>query len=326
MAKNILVITLSFVSLFIILVGGAYFWLHQQLLPVSADTTPQKFVVAKGQALGVTAQKLADQGLVRQPVVFRYYAQFNSIDRKMQAGSYELNPSMTTQEIAAALTQGTEDVWITLPEGWRREEIAAYLAGQEELTLFDEQKFLTLSQDSEGKLFPDTYLIPRESTAEQIYTLLVTTFETKVTKGLANQFAASSLTADEALVMASIVEREGKGYENMRHVAGVLVNRIDTGMPLQADATLQYISGQDTEGKWWSPPSIDIKQSTSPYNTYVYPGLPPQPIANPGMDAIKAVLDPLETSDYYYIHAPSGESYFAETLEEHNANVDKYLR
>jgi UPF0755 protein len=306
--------------------SAGYLWVQQQLQPVSADTTTQKFIVAKGQALGVTAEKLADQGLVKNARVFRYYSQFNKIDTKMQAGSYELKPSMSTQEIALALTEGTEDTWITLPEGWRREEIAAYLANQEELTLFDEQEFLQLSKNSEGKLFPDTYLIPRESTAEFIYSLLTNTFERKVTEGLSEELAASSLTADEALVLASIVEREGKGFENMRHVAGVLLNRIDEGMALQADATLQYISGQDTAGKWWSPPSIDVKNSTSPYNTYKYPGLPPQPIANPGLDAITAVLDPLETNDYYYIHAPSGESYFAKTLEEHNANVDKYLR
>ncbi|MDQ5951298.1 MAG: Endolytic murein transglycosylase [Patescibacteria group bacterium] len=326
MAKNILIIALTLIALLAVTVGGAYLWIQQQLQPVSSDNTPQTFVVAKGQALVTTAQKLADQGLVRHPQVFRYYAQFNEIDTKMQAGSYDLSPSMSSAEIAQALTLGTEDTWITIPEGWRREEIAAYLASVEDLTEFDQDEFLALSATSEGKLFPETYLIPKESTADQIYDLLMTTYTAKVTTGMAEMLAASDLTEEEVVTLASIVEREGKGLENMRHVAGVLHNRLEVGQALEVDATLQYIDGQDATGKWWSPPTIDTKQSTSPYNTYKFPGLPPGPICSPGADAITAVLDPLETSDYYYIHAPSGESYFAETLEEHNANVQKYLR
>lgn len=326
MIKNILIIGATLFTLVLLVSGAAYFWLQQQLQPVSSDTTPQTFVVTKGQALMTTAEKLVDQGLIKHPQVFRYYAQLNKIDRQMQAGSYELNPSMSTSEIAQALTLGTEDTWITIPEGWRREEVAAYLASVESLTEFDEQEFLTLSANSEGKLFPETYLIPKESTAQQLFDLLTETYTQRVTVAMAAQLAASELSENEVLVLASIIEREGKGLENMRHVAGVLHNRLEIGQALEVDATLQYIDGQDRQGKWWSPPTIDIKQSTSPYNTYKFPGIPPAPICSPGVDAVAAVLDPVETSDYYYIHTPSGESYFAETLQEHNANVQKYLR
>lgn len=326
MAKNILIILATVFILIGITAGAGYLWVQQQLQPVSSDTTTQTFVVSKGQALLTTARKLADQGLVRHPQVFRYYAQLNKIDTKMQAGSYKISPSMSTAEIAEALTLGTEDTWITIPEGWRREEVAAYLASVEELTEFDEEEFLALSVNSEGKLFPETYLIPKESTAEQIYDLLLATFKARISVGMEDELAASDLTEEQVLTLASIIEREGKGLENMRHVAGVLHNRLEVGQALEVDATLQYIDGQDAQGKWWSPPTVGTKQSTSPYNTYKFPGLPPGPICSPGADAITAALDPLETSDYYYIHAPSGESYFSETLEEHNANVQKYLR
>lgn len=326
MVKNILIILLTLLVLCAIAGGAAYFWLQQQLRPVSTDTTTQRFVVSKGQALITTAQKLADQGLIRHPQVFRYYAQFNKIDTRMQAGSYELSPSMNTSEIANTLTQGTEDTWITIPEGWRREEVAAYLASVEALTEFDEQEFLALSANSEGKLFPETYLLSKESTAKQILDLLINTYTSKITKGMADKLAASEYSEQEVLTLASIVEREGKGLENMRHVAGVLHNRLKIRMGLEVDATLQYIDGKDAQGKWWSPPNVATKASTSPYNTYKFSGIPPGPIASPGADAIAAVLDPLETSDYYYIHTPSGESYFAETLDQHNANIQKYLR
>ena len=141
------------------------------------------------------------------------------------------------------------------------------------------------------------------------------------------EVAASGKDISEVVTLASIVEREGRSFEDMRHVAGILQNRIDLGMPLQADATLQYIVGKDKQtGKWWEQPSIEVKTSTSLYNTYKYPELPPSPICNPGLNAIKAVLDPVASDDLFYIHAPSGEAYYAETLEEHNANIDKYLR
>lgn len=325
MTKKIIIIATVILILMLGTGLSAFLWIQSQLEPVVVNAPTQQFVVGKGQALIQTALKLHEQGLIRNPQVFRYYVQYMKLDTKIQAGSYDLSPSMSAQEIALTLTEGTEDIWITIPEGWRKEEIAGYLATQD-LTQFDAEVFLDLSATSEGQLFPDTYLVPKESTPQYLYSLLTNTYKTKVTSGLTDSFEASSLSPEEVLVLASIVEREGKGYENMRHVAGVLINRIDAGMPLQADATLQYINGIDDNGKWWSAPTIDLKQSTSPYNTYMYPGLPPRPIANPGLDAIRAVLDPLPTDDLFYIHAPSGESYFAETLEEHNANVNKYLR
>ena len=127
--------------------------------------------------------------------------------------------------------------------------------------------------------------------------------------------------------MASILEREAKGYEQMRQVAGVLWHRIDIGMPLQADATLQYVKGYNkTEDSWWVTPLSEDKQLKSAFNTYQNPGLPPAPIANPGIDSIKAALNPIPTTYNFYIHDRQGILHFATTLEEHNQNVQKYLR
>lgn len=326
MNKKLLLTLTGGLVLVVVLLLAVAFWVWLQLQPVAAGSTEQqRFVVAKGQSLIATANSLHEQGLIKQPQVFRYYSQFEKLDTSMQAGSYELTPSMSTPEIARALTQGTEDVWITLPEGWRREEVATYLASQE-LESFDEEEFLALTANKEGYLFPDTYLVPREATAQQLFNLLTGTFDQKITIGLAEELAASELSEQQVVTLASIVEREGRGETDMRHVSGILLNRMDIGMALETDATLQYIGGANAQGEWWAPPSVALKQMASPYNTYLYPGLPPAPIANPGLSAIKAVLDPIESDDIFYIHDTIGVPHYAKTLEEHNANVNKYLR
>jgi UPF0755 protein len=320
-------IILGVLGVGILIVLGVVGWVYSQLQPAnSADTAQKRFVIAKGQSVIKTAQTLQEAGLIKNAQVFRFYAQYKKLDVNMQAGSYELSPNLTTEQIAEKLTQGSEDIWVTLLEGWRVEEVAEYLAEQD-LPEFDATEFAQMADESEGTIFPDSYLVPRESSAEQLYDLFVNTFEKKVLIGLEDEVAASGKDISEVVTLASIVEREGRSFEDMRHVAGILQNRIDLGMPLQADATLQYIAGKDKEtGKWWEQPSIEVKKSTSLYNTYMNPDLPPAPICNPGLNAIKAVLDPVPSDDLFYIHTPSGEAYYAETLEEHNANIDKYLR
>jgi len=308
----ILIIALFFYSLF---------------LPVSAQKTASKtFVVPKGQAISIIGQRLQQEGLIKNALIFRLIVKRDNLANKIQAGSFELSSNMSPDEIASALTKGTNDVWITIVEGWRIEEIAQMLARQE-LPEFDSEEFIKLSQGQEGYLYPDTYLIPKLSTASAIYSLLTNTFEKKVTQGLSEEIVASSKSFNEILVMASILEREAKGYEQMRQVAGVLWHRIEIGMPLQADATLQYVRGYNkTEDSWWASPSAEDKQLKSVFNTYQNPGLPPTPIANPGIDAIKAAIDPIETNNLFYIHDRRGNLHFAVTLDEHNQNVQKYLR
>lgn len=327
MSGKLLTVLIGSIILGILVLGGTAVWAFSQLQPVnSSDSAKKRFVIPKGQGVITTAQKLESDGLVKNAQIFRFYAQYKKFDVKMQAGSYELSPSMTTQEIAEKLTLGSEDVWVTLLEGWRMEEVAEYLAMQN-LPEFSQAEFEDLASMSEGMIFPDTYLVPRESTAEQLYSLFTNTFEKKVTTDLESEIAQSNLTVEEIITLASIVEREGRSFEDMRHVSGILQKRIEIGMPLQADATLQYIAGKNLQSdKWWDQPNIAVKESASPYNTYKNLGLPPRPICNPGLQAIKAVLDPIESDDLFYIHAPSGAAYYSKTLQEHNANIDKYLR
>lgn len=311
----------------VVTVSAAVAWAFTQLQPANASqTATTKFVIPKGQAVAVIATRLQEEELIKNALVFRILAKVEGFETKLQSGSYDLSPAMTPSEIGGVLTEGANDAWVTILEGWRVEEIAESIDSQE-LTLFDPQEFIALAKSDEGKMFPDSYLVPREYTAKQLHALLLSTFETKVEMGLADEIAASERDFDDILVMASIVEREGRGLEQMRQVAGILWNRIDIGMPVQADATLQYIAGYNkAEKDWWSPPDVAVKSVQSPYNTYLNPGLPPRPIANPSLDAIKATLNPAQSDYLFYIHDLEGRMHYAETLDEHNANVQRYLR
>lgn len=320
-------------NIFLVVVGivialgvGVLFWAYSQVQPVTTgDAEEQTFIVPKGQAVTTIGERLAEAGLIKHPLAFRVVVVQQNLGSKIQAGSFTLSPSMTTFEVAQRLTEGTEDVWITLLEGWRAEEIAEYLASKEELTLFDPEAFLEAASAYPGMLYPDTYLIPREMEAETIVSLLVNTFESKVTVQLGDEIEASQRDFDDVLIMASIVQREARDYEQMRHVAGILWNRIDIGMALQVDATLQYVRGNSVQ--WWPNPVPADKQLVSPFNTYQNAGLPPRPISNPGVEAIQATLEYMEVDDLFYIHDPeTGKMYYAETIDEHNANVNTYLR
>lgn len=288
------------------------------------ESVEKKLVIAKGRTTAQVADQLVEANLIRHPLIFLLAVKYLKLDGQLQAGSFNLNPTQSPFEIAQALTKSTDDLWVTIPEGLRREEIASLFA--EELPEFDQDEFLNLSQASEGRLFPDTYLIPDQATAQFIYSLLSNTFDKKITTGLADEIAGSDRTLDELLVMASLLEREAQGYEDMRHVAGILWNRIDLGMPLQVDATLQYAKGQTADGKWWSPPLGVDRQLDSPFNTYQNPGLPPAPIANPGLDAVRAALDPLPTDDLFYLHDRTGQMWYAQDYAGHQQNIDRYLR
>lgn len=318
----LVVFVLFLVGIFVAVAG--FYWATG---PMDTSTTEtSRFVITRGESTTRIGQELTDAGYIRHPLVFRLAVRQLGLGDKIQAGSFLLSPSQDIWSIAKTLTEGTEDVWVTIPEGYRVEEVAQAFANVD-LSEFDSDEFIALAQDKEGYLFPDTYLVPKLITAPDVFDLLTRTFDQKVTKGLADEIAASKYPFDQAMVMASLIQREsGKDPEEMRHVAGVLWNRVAAGQGLGVDATLQYIAGydQNTE-RWWAAPDISIKNSNSPYNTYKFAGLPPAPIANPGIDAIKAALNPLATSDYFYLHA-GGMIYYARDLAGHTRNIEQYLR
>jgi len=310
------------------LIGLLLLWQWQPMSSKTGSTV--QFVVYKGQSAVNISNRLEKDGIIRSKYLFRLWVKFYKLESKLQAGSYKLDPGWTLAKIITTLTQGTDDYWITIPEGWRRQEIAESLVNQE-LPVFDKTEFLALTEDAEGKLFPDTYLIPKEITTKALVNLLLSTYDKKVVLGLEKQIQAFELRTKknfkEALILASLVQREARTPAQMKTVAGILWNRLEIGMPLQVDATLQFAKGFDaTVSGWWGSPLAADKELDSPYNTYLNPGLPPGAICNPGLAAIQAVLDPTETEALYYLHDGDGLMYTANTLQEHNRNVNTYLR
>jgi len=212
------------------------------------------------------------------------------------------------------LISGPQDIWITFPEGWRREQIAARLANT--LAGFDEQLFLQLTAKSEGQLFPDTYLIPFQATPQDILTIFLKNFTKKT--GLDPQSGADR----EIIILASLVEREAKSDPDRAIISGILKKRLANDWPLQVDASVQYAANR--ADNWWQP--ITDTKYPSPYNTYLYPGLPPGPICNPGLAAINAVRTPQDSPYWYYLTGNDGVTYYAKTLDDHNLNISRYLR
>jgi UPF0755 protein len=323
--KNFKIVGAIFLSI-LLLVISVVIIVFSLLRPVdSSDQRTVTFVVPKGQSSQQIAFRLHEAGLLRFPLAFRIVVYQKGLQNKIQAGSFRLSPSLSTWELAQALTKGTNDLWITLPEGWRREEIAASLSEQD-LNDFDEKDFLYLTSNLEGQLFPDTYLISKSISTQALVNLLHSTFENKVLTVVNEDLSSSKLNLNQILTLASLVQRESANDAEMPLIAGILFNRLDIGMPLQVDATLQYIkSYSSAEQSWWSTPTAADKSLNSPFNTYQNSGLPPSPICNPGLAAIKAVLNPQVTSAFYYIHDLSGRIHVAETLDGHNANVNRYL-
>ncbi len=284
-----------------------------------------RFVVNKGESVTSIGAKLQEQGLIKNKLAFRLYYKVYQDQYQIQAGSFELSPAMDVKTILQTLGEGTDDLWVTLPEGLRREEMAASLAAYP-LLYFDEAEFLTQTIALEGQLFPDTYLVPKEITTQALVKLMNNTFEKRIAP-FEKEFDQSQYSFIEILTMASLIEREGRTLEEMKAISGILWKRLELGMALQVDATLQYAKGYDeVTGGWWTTPLAQDKTIDSRYNTYLNPGLPPNPICNPGLNAIEAAVRPTVTDNLFYLHDNQGQIHFAQNLDQHNQNVNKYLR
>ena len=296
-----------FIGLLVLI--GLLIWWKWATAPVG-EVGPTVIVVARGAAIDDIGRQLQQAKLIKSVAAFKLMVMKLGVSKSIQAGDFRLDGKMSLTEIVRGLTHGSLDVWVTLPEGWRREQMAQRLA--EELIGFDEPEFLAATTKLEGYLFPDTYLIPKEATVGAVVKLLTETFRKKV----------GAIDRD-TVILASIVEREAKGEADRKLVAEILLKRLKLNMGLNADATLQYILGEPSG--WWPTPTAADKQLQSVFNTYIYTGLPPAPIANPGLAVITAVRQAQDTLYLYYLHDQEGNIHPAKTLEEHQANIDRYL-
>jgi len=317
-----------FPLIFILCAVAASYWFYQNSLAVSNNKAFKSFVINKGASITQIANKLKKEGLIKNAFVFKVYIKFTGQAQKLVPGEFSLSSSLSLFQLTQILFKGPIELWVTIPEGLRKEEIAlkfASVLGKD--TVFTTE-FLEATKDKEGYLFPDTYLFPKDVSVTNIVKKMTDTFNLSIL-GLKN---TSGLSQKDIVVLASIIERETKTDAERPIVAGILLNRIKIGMPLQEDATVQYALAStkytvlSTKADWWPTVYIEDLKIKSLYNTYLNQGFPPAPIANPGLSSLKAAFNPSETKFLYYIHDTSGQIHYAATLQEHNANVAKYIR
>ncbi len=281
-----------------------------------------------------TARTLKEQGVIPSVFWFRVYLRLDGASKEIQVGTFELQKGMNYREVVKRLGKSfQEEVVITVPEGMTLDETYTRINASLPIERdewdrvvaaggpFETHPFVVYAKkpstiDLEGYLFPETYHFFVTDTAEDVVRKMLDQME-KETAGLS---LGEHKSFHEVLTLASIIEKEVRKPDTMRVVSGIFHNRLAIGMPLQADATVNYITGKDHASALIADTQID-----SPYNTYKYPGLPPGPIAGSGMNAIRASIEPTKTDYFYYLTSPEGTIHYAKTFEEHVANR-QYLR
>ena len=312
-------------------------------IPIGTDDTPIRFTIASGDSPRVIAQNLRTAGLIANTNLFLDYVRAEGLDVQLEAGTFFLYQTESTRQIAQALTDSASSQFtFSIIEGERLEEVAfnrvdnnrffgfsgaefyaAVGPGAVQDPIFAQTVGLPSGASLEGFLFPDTYQLPAAVTPIMLRDILTDQFLTRIGTDLLQAAQQQGLSIYQVVTLASIIQREAVRVDEMPAISGVYRNRLAIGMKLDADPTVQYGMGFQN-GTWWPQLTVaDYQSVLSPYNTYRNIGLPPGPIANPGMSAIRAALFPLE-SDFYYFRARcdgSGYHNFARTFEEHLANA-----
>lgn len=301
--------------------------------PASAKSDVVTFTVTSGEPLKDVSARLAQQGLIKNDYWFRTYISFRGWDTKFLAGQHQLKKDMSILDVARNLTSSTNvslEKTITIIEGWNDREIGQYLQDHGVGTKKDflrevaktgwQTKYVFLDDkplgvDLEGYLFPDTYRIYGDASVDDVIKKMLDNFDSKLTPQMRTDIKKRGLTVHDVLTVASIVEEEVRGDGDRKKVADIFYKRLKAGIPLQADSTVNYVTGK-------SAASVSAKdlQVKSLYNTYQNRGLPPGPISNPGLSSIMAAIYPESNPYYYFLTTPDGRVLYAKTLEEHNKN------
>lgn len=305
----------------IMVLYGLVSLLNYLLLPPKSFPSSYRVTIDSGQSLFSISRELSDDGLIRSRRVFEMIMLTLGSDKTISRGEYYFEKPLGVIGVALRISGrdfGIDRTKVTFPEGFTNRQMAERLGS--ELHDFDTKLFLDLAKAHEGYLFPDTYHFMPWTTPESVMNTLRKTFDQK-TRNLISDIEKSKHSLNDIIVMASLIEKEARGEEDRAFISGILWKRIEKGIPLQVDAPFLYILGKESSELTRSDLAID-----SPFNTYKYKGLPPSPIGNPGLDSIKASLNPKESPYLYYLHDSEGQIYYAKTFTEHQANIRKYLK
>jgi UPF0755 protein len=351
--KNLTVFLFGLILLLAVAGIALYYWYSNSIImPNGSSKADVIFEVSPGDSVEEIADKLVAQGLLKDRWCFIVYGKFNpELVAKFQAGYFELNPQNSVVELFALLqkAKNKEDVKLTIIEGLRYDEIADTLAvafAKEKDSKFDKDEFIRLVENPseaefssevtqylkiykpeeanlEGFLYPDTYFFAKDSTTMQVLEKLVATLFNKLSAEDYAKFNSSRYSFYELLTVASLIQREAFSLNEKPMIADIIFKRLEHGINgvklLQIDASLLY------PVKDWKADVYRLKNDDNPYNTYKYPGLPPSPICNPGIDAFEAALNPEANEYYYYLHDSSGNIHYAKTYSEHLSNINRYL-
>lgn len=317
-------------GIFGLLTGILSFWFMTHL--PSQSMVSQTVVVRAGMDAAQIGRLLEAKGIISNAAVFHVAAKWHRLDGALQAGEYSFPPKATVADVIERLSRGqTNQVSLTIPEGWTVEQIAQAIGNR---GLGDPAKVLAHAQKMapysyipavqqqkyrvEGFLFPDTYSLAKGMGEEEILRLLAAQFDQKLTADMRKRAEALGLSPYQLITLASIVEREAQREEERPIIAAVFLKRLQIGMPLQSCATIQYILG-DPKAEL----TIQDTQIQSPYNTYLIPGLPPGPVSNPGLASIQAVLQPTQHELLYFVARKDGSHIFSRTYAEHLVAIEQ---
>jgi len=289
--------------------------------------------IVEGMSTGEIAAKLKDKNVISSSLKFRLISRLRGYDGQLKPGTYTFEEEMDDEEVFVKLLNGEKHlVRFTIPEGFGVKEIAERLSN---LDIADEQEFLKAAENfapyaymrkrtnvryaAEGFLFPETYTIESDTPIDDILKIMAEEFDDRITPAMRERAQELGLSIYDLTTLASLVEREVRFPEDRPIVAQVFLKRLELNMPLQSDATLQYLMDAPKEDVTISDTKID-----SPYNTYQNAGLPPGPVANPGIAAIEAVLNPADTNYLYFVADRQGHNHYSYSYEEHLTLVNQY--
>ncbi len=318
---------ISIVLIFIILIAFFLYW--HFFGPTGNNKRLEIFVIPKNQVGFNLVKKLEEEKFIKKNKVLEYYLNTFVFFADIKSGGYRLSKDMWALDVFKKINGKPDLVWISYSSCLRKEQIGEILAealgwSNEELIKWNIAYTNSTPEYFEGVYYPDTYLIPVDESGEQIAKRLINRFNEKFAP-LVDKYITANIRWVTGLKIASLIAREAAGSSDMKLISGIIWNRLDKGMPLQIDATMQYTLGKNSQNKWWGSIDIKEKQNDSPYNSYLHKGLPPTPICSPNISYIEAALNPQETDCLFYLHDHLKQIHCAATYEEHLQNIKEYL-
>ena len=315
-----------------VVVGATALWFRDAVYgDRSQPVAPATYIVARGATLGEVATGLHAAGILAHPIAFRILARLRGDEANVQSGQFRFPANQSSDEILRRLMTGNADaLWVTFPEGFTARQMGERLGVKSLVNASAFERYAThapldvagtRTTSLEGFLFPSTYLVPIGSSPAHIAKIFTDQFFHELPAGAAAKARALGLTVPQVITLASLIEREAQADDERPLMAGVYYNRLRAGMPLEVDATIEYVFPEHHTVITRRDLEID-----SPYNTYRHTGLPPTPIANPGKASIDAAFAPVASPYLFYVYKGNGHHAFAKTLDEHNANVERYLK